>query len=135
MASLPSHQKGSSVTDNRAIDLLNLDGIVKHVTILNSPVLTEFGSYRMTPISNDVAARLVQENGFRSAIGHDATAAAVSAALGIDCPAARIEYRQSVGDRALVFRLNRRMPEGEVVRSLEQLQAIGYSWALIERIA
>ncbi len=103
------------------------------ITLLNSPVLTEPGAYRMYRVTTEDAGHLVHSQGFASAIGHEATARLISGLLNIECPVARQTYRQAVGEQALVFRLDRRMPEGEVVHSLAALEAIGYSWAVLER--
>lgn len=105
------------------------------VTLLNAPVLTADGTFRLTPISVPKARAAVQKLGFRSAIGHADSARLLSLLLGIDCPVNRVDYRQQPGELALVLRLARRLPEGVVLRSIEEIESIGYSLALLTRDA
>jgi hypothetical protein len=66
-----------------------------------------------------------------SAVGHESSAAAMSAALGIPVAANRLTVQPVPGDQFLCMRLHGRPPEG-VVLDREQLEQIGYSWALLE---
>jgi hypothetical protein len=79
-------------------------------------------------------ARLAVSWGFRSAIGHASTAAAVSVLLGIDCPIERRQVHMEPGDKALVFRLQpgTRLPEGAVLDAAA-LAAIPHEWVLLYR--
>jgi len=103
------------------------------ITLLNSPVLTDYGSYRYRPVSLREARLLVRVHRWQSAIGHQSTAAVISELLGIPCPANRITFRQKAGEDALVLTLAQRPPEG-VVLSRMQIESIGYAWALITRL-
>jgi len=102
--------------------------------ILNTSILTSYGIFNYRPVSLTEAQQMVSDWGFESAIGHESTAAAISELLHIRCPVNRIEYTQSVGSSALVFKLNGRPQEG-VVLSREDLEHIGYSWGIITRTA
>lgn len=103
------------------------------LTLLNAPVLTSYGGFRLEPMSPEYARALLHSEPWQSAIGHASTAAAVSAALGISVPMQRIEYRQATGERALVFWLRARLPEGVVIER-EEIGRIGYDWALLTRL-
>ncbi len=84
------------------------------IYILNSPVLTGYGSWRLDgPISLDEARQLAKDA--ISAIGHQATADILTAQLGIKVEINRIQITMKPGDTALVFRLKRRLPEGTVL--------------------
>src|SRR5262245_34555822 len=102
------------------------------VTLLNSSILTAFGVYRYEPLSLEEARRLVAES-FISAIGHESTARVLSELLGVMVPVRRDEYRQQVGDRALVFKLKLRPPEG-IILTTEEIQAIGFEFGLLTRM-
>lgn len=102
-------------------------------TILNTSILTTFGSFSYQPLSLDEAKACVAD-GFESAIGHQSTADVVSTLLGVAVPMNRQQYSQCVGDNALVFKLKGRPPEG-VILSTAEIEAIGYEWGLLTRTA
>lgn len=104
------------------------------VTLLNAPVMTTDGLYRLITIRPDAARALVHSRGFRSAIGHAESAQLLSLLLGVECPVNRIDYCQKAGELALVLRLARRLPEGLVLRSIKEIEAVGYTLALLERV-
>lgn len=103
------------------------------VTILNTSILTDYGLYSYNPISLELAKYLAAE-GFESAVGHQATATIISTLLGISCPVNRVQYKQAPRSQALVFKLNSRVEEGRIL-STEEIEEIGYSWSLLERLA
>lgn len=105
------------------------------VWLLNAPVITADGLFRSRTLSADEARALVRAQGFASAIGHAQTAAILSGLLGIDCPVNRVEYCQRPGEHALVFRLARRLEEGQVLRDRKDIERIGYRLMLITREA
>ncbi|MCE1185876.1 MAG: YddF family protein [Rhodocyclales bacterium] len=98
-------------------------------------MLTSVGLFRADELALDEARMLVLERGFESAIGHTPTAQILSGLLGIECAMRRIEFRQQVGQLALVFRLTRRLEEGQVLATREEIEAVGFSFMLIERLA
>lgn len=65
-----------------------------------------------------------------SAVGHESSAAAMAAALGMPVEANRITIAPEPGDEMLCLRLHSRPPEG-VVLDAQQLAQIGFSWALL----
>ena len=102
--------------------------------VLNSPILTGFGDWCYSgPISIDQAKRLL-DKGFVSAIGHQGTAELLSALLEQEIPCDRKAVELAPGDRALVFRLLERLPEGLVLdaRSLSERK---YMLCLLERVS
>lgn len=115
------------------------------ITLLNTSILTDHGNYRYTEITLDKAKGILlgsvnpmigdpgRIEGWRSAIGHESTAQIMSALLGREIPVNRIQYKQKIGDRAIVFKLNGRPPEGKIF-STEEIEKIGYSWGLLERL-
>lgn len=102
------------------------------VTLLNTSILTEYGIFGYSPLTLDDAKSLVSR-GFQSAIGHQSTAEILSELLEVQVPVNRIEYRQQVGDKALVFKLNGRPPEGAIL-SKQDLEKIGFSFGLLQRL-
>ncbi len=105
------------------------------IWLLNAPLITAEGVFRSQTISVAEAGRLVHEYGFESAIGHTQTALLVSDLLGIACPMRRIEFHQKAGQKALSFRLARRLAEGQVLHGRAEIEAVGYSLVLITREA
>ena len=101
--------------------------------ILNSPVLTNWGTYMYEQITVDEARELVSRNNFVSAIGHEATAKFLSKLLGVEIPVHRVRIKMHLGDVALVFQLQRRLPEGYVATE-EDLKTIPYTLGLLTKI-
>ncbi len=101
------------------------------VTLFNTSILTAFGAYRYEPLALEEARRLVAD-GFISAIGHESTARMLSELLGVAVESRRVDYQQQVGERAIVFKLKRRPPEGAILTA-EEIRAIGYEFGLLTR--
>jgi rRNA maturation protein Rpf1 len=103
------------------------------VTLLNTGVLTNFGSYAYSPINLDEAKNLVTKNAFQSAIGHQSTAEVLTELLGVKVVANRLEFFQTVTDVALIFKLRSRPPEGKIL-SREEIEEIGYDFGILRRL-
>ena len=103
------------------------------VGIFNGTVATTNGLYRVSDLSIRDAKKLLRENGYISAIGHESTAKIISELMGMDIPMNRIDFAQMVGQKAVVFKLNRRPKEGTVL-SRAQVEEVGYSFKLMERL-
>lgn len=102
--------------------------------LMNSPVLTCYGSFSFEPVATIDAARALLQDGFESAIGHQGAASLMAADLGVDVPVIRRRVVLQPGDRALCLRLTERLPEGEVL-SRESLRAFPHEYGLITRIS
>lgn len=102
------------------------------VGLFNGTVATTNGLYRIEDIDINSAKRYILQNGFVSAIGHEATAEIMSEVLGFNIKMNRIQFHQEVGQIAIVFKLNERPPEGEVLNR-EEIERIGYSFKLMKR--
>lgn len=101
------------------------------LAILNTPILTNYGSFTFKSITIDYAKTLIhREKCILSAIGHKATAEILSHILERDIPANRVEYKQERGDVALVFKLNRRIEEGRVLTK-QEIEEIGYTFGIL----
>lgn len=103
------------------------------IGIFNGAVVTTNGVYKISDIDIDDAKKLLCKYGFVSAIGHESTAETISDLLDMDIPMNRIDFRQQVGQKAVVFKLNKRPPEGTIL-CREEIKAIGYSFKLMERL-
>lgn len=103
------------------------------VTLLNSPRLTDYGSFQYQPVTID-EARSWLKNGFQSAIGHPITARFLSDLFSVEVECQRVDYIQQPGEIALVFELKRRPPEGKILE-LPDIINIGYRFGLLIRIS
>lgn len=103
------------------------------IALFNGVVATTNGLYKISDISIDDAKERIQNNSILSAIGHEATAKIMSEIFEIHIEMNRIQFEQKVGQKAIVFKLNKRPPEG-VVLNREEVEQIGYGFKLMERI-
>jgi hypothetical protein len=102
------------------------------VTLLNTSILTAYGSYEYKEISLKTVKNVIKCSGFRSAIGHESTAEILTELLEVDIPVNRFAYRQEVMDVAIVFKLNGRAPEG-VILTKEMIEEMGYTFGYLIR--
>lgn len=102
------------------------------IVIFNTTILTDFGSYDYSEISLDEAKDLVK-NGFRSAIGHQATCDVISKLLEVDIEMNRINYKQKDGETVLVFKLKGRPEEGKILTA-DEIEEIGYTFGLLKKL-
>lgn len=104
------------------------------VILLNTSILTAYGSYQYKPLTLlDVKLYLIDKY-VQSAIGHQSTAEILTKLLEIPVYCNRINFNQQVGDTAIVFKLKSRVPEG-VILSREQVEEIGYEFGILHRNA
>ena len=112
-----------------------VEGVLKmpsSLYLLNTPILTEYGEYSFKKISKEEA---IEEMGygFVSAIGHEGTANLMSQLTGMTIPVNRVAIKMQPGDKAVVFRVLTRLPEGKVL-SYEELSQIPYEFGLLQRL-
>lgn len=70
-----------------------------------------------------------------SAIGHSVTAQALSILLNTQIQVNRVEVFFDVNDQAIVFVLQRRLAEGQVLKSLDEINAVGYKLYHVTRLS
>lgn len=109
------------------------------LVLLNTSIITSYGSYEYKPISPEDAKALVREflhSGkiIESAIGHQSTADLLSVLLDYQVPVNRMEFQHALDAIALVLKLRQRPPEGKIL-DRDEIEAIGYEFALLTRIA
>lgn len=102
------------------------------VTILNTSILTSFGSFNYEPLTLEESKSLIAK-GFESAVGHQSTCDVLTSLLNVDVKMNRIQYAQSPDDVALVFKLKGRPEEGKILTASE-IEAIGYEFGKLTRL-
>ena len=90
--------------------------------VFNAPIITGYGRYSYSRLNPEEARELVRLcPDFVSAVGHEATALFASELLGVKVPVNRVNAQMVAGDKAIVFKLRGRLPEGIVLRTLAEL--------------
>jgi hypothetical protein len=105
---------------------------MKTLTILNTSILTSFGTFGFHEITLVDARNYCHDEEYQvqSAVGHQSTCDILSKLLAIDVPLNRIEYKQQTGETALVFKLKGRPEEGKIL-TLEEIEKIGYQFGIL----
>ena len=104
------------------------------LAILNTSIITSVGTYKLENISLGCAkAEVNAAESIDSAVGHQSTAEILSGLIGVDIPMNRQNFAQVVGQKALVFKLKGRPPEGKILNRTE-IEEIGYTFQLLTRI-
>ena len=101
------------------------------VVLLNTSILTAYGSFKYTQISLDDVIRLTSD-GFESAIGHDSTAKILTSLIGQEVKTNRLQYKQEIRDIAIIFKLNGRPEEGKIL-TVDEIETIGYEFGILIR--
>lgn len=107
---------------------------MKIVGLLNTSILTHDGEYRLKTISLEEAKSIVRNSELDSAIGHQATAEIMTTLLETPVEVNRKMFIQQIGQSCLVFKLNGRPEEGTIL-SADEIEEIGYSFKLLERLS
>lgn len=104
--------------------------------LFNTNIVPGEAIVRVTQITTEKAREIVGQSladGVipTSAIGHEATAAAMSAILGVPVDVNRIHAKPQPFDKAISLKLNGRLEEGVILDSAA-MEAIGYTLYLME---
>lgn len=104
--------------------------------ILNTPILTDYGvfSFDGPKTVDEIKAILAKSENVVSAVGHQSTANVLSQLLGQDIPMNRIQVSMTPGDKAIVFRLKTRLPEGAVLDE-DQLRSLDYELGILHHLS
>ena len=104
--------------------------------VLNSATipLKEGGKYliKARELSIKEASEMLKKEPFISAVGHEATSQALSNVFGVTIPFNRVQITLQPGDKLISIILKKRLPEGTVLKTIEELNAIGYNIWLFE---
>jgi len=104
--------------------------------VLNSATLPlkEGGKYliKARQLSIQEASEMLKKEPFTSAVGHEATAQMLSNVLGVTIPFNRVQITLQPGDKLLSIILKKRLAEGQVLKTVEELEQIGYTIWLFE---
>jgi len=104
------------------------------IVLLNTSILTVYGRFEYVPATLEEAKTAVQSaSEIVSAIGHESTAAVLTELLDTPVKQNRINYRQEPGDIAVVFKLNGRPAEGQIL-TREEIEDIGYSFGFLRML-
>ena len=104
--------------------------------VLNSATLPlkEGGKYliKARQLSIQEASEMLKREKFISAVGHESTAKALSNIFNVEIPYSRTQIFLGDGDKLISIILKKRLAEGQVLKSVEELEQIGYTIWLFE---
>jgi len=101
--------------------------------VLNSSILTSFGTYSYKKINTLQAKKILKNSTFVSAIGHEATAMFLSELLKTEIQCNRVSIEMQAGDIAVIFKLLTRLNEGQVLK-LNELCDKDYTLGLLRKL-
>lgn len=108
---------------------------VNSLALLNTSILTNFGSYSYSPLFlQEVKDKIEEYEGFKSYVGHQSTCDVLQSLLGLSVQMNREQYLQQVGQSALVFKLKGRPEEGKLL-TVEEIEEIGYEFGVLTRLS
>lgn len=102
------------------------------IFIINSPVITSFGSYTYIETSVDDIKEILEKESYISAIGHEEIAVLLSRILNIKVMVNRITISQMPGDKLIVIKPKTRL-ELYKKYSDRDIEEIGFELGILER--
>ena len=102
------------------------------IFIINSPVITSFGSYTYIETSVDEIKEILEKESYISAIGHEEIAVLLSRILNIKVMVNRITISQKPGDKLIVIKPKPRL-ELDRNYSDKDIEEIGFELGILER--
>lgn len=104
------------------------------IYLLNSPVLTSYGTFEFSgPLAIEDAKKILAQ-GFESAIGHQATADVLSVLFNMPIEVKRQAISMNEGDKAVIFRLLTRIDEGAVL-SQQELSKLPFELSILTKLS
>jgi hypothetical protein len=88
---------------------------------------------KVKEVSKEEVKRIIQKEGFISAVGHQSTAQILSELLDIPIPFNRIQIKLNPGDIIIVFQILARIEEGKVLTK-EEILSLPFKFFLIDLI-
>ncbi|MHA1231021.1 MAG: STIV orfB116 family protein [Candidatus Helarchaeota archaeon] len=104
---------------------------IKISYILNSPVLTDFGTYEFFEYDEKLFDLDFSES--KSAIGHKSGAKLISEILNMPIKVNRIKIKMKKGENALVFFLTERLKEGKTL-GFRKLKKKSFKMGILSKI-
>jgi len=86
---------------------------------------------RVREVKVDDVKKLLQNNQFKSAIGHTSTSNLLSRMLEIEVPVNRVNIKLTENDKLIVFQLTARLEEGRVLTE-EEIASLPFKFYLVE---
>ena len=105
------------------------------IYILNAAVMTNYGLFKYSKTCLEQVQYVLSNSEFTNAIGHESTAKLFSQLTGVGVTPNRLQVKMMPGDKAVVFWANKRLPEGYVVQTVEELNEIGFTFGWLEMVA
>lgn len=102
------------------------------IYIINSPVLTSFGTFSYSKSSVQEVISLLSKNDFKSVIGHETTSVLLSKILGVELPFNRETILQQIDDKVVVFKPKLRLEYKEY--TLDELNEIEFELGILTKI-
>ena len=103
------------------------------IYIINSPVITSFGSFDYKPTDVLEIRQLLSYQPFTSAVGHEETATLLTRLLGVTVSFNRITVKQEAGDIFVVIKPKTRLEINKVYSDID-IENIGYELGLLTRL-
>jgi hypothetical protein len=118
---------------------MSREKMAKRLVLLNTSIITTYGTYEFKPISLGDAMALVVEfqqtnRPIESFLSLQETADFLTSLLNFPVIFNRTDYEQALEDLALVFKLRGRVPEKSIL-TREEMEAMGYAFGLLTRTA